>query len=87
MTTTGLTGADLAVANPDYAFFKTELKADGNTLTGTLSRDVTKSFASYADTANGRSIAGALEGAASGPLFDSLIGASKPMCRTPTVAW
>ena len=77
VTTTGLTGADLAVANPDYAFFKTELKADGNTLTGTLSRDVTKSFASYADTANGRSIAGALEGAASGPLFDSLIGASK----------
>ena len=48
VTTTGVTGDDLAVANPDYAFFKTELKAEGNTLTGTLSRDETKSFATYA---------------------------------------
>lgn len=54
VTTTGVTGDDLAVANPDYAFFKTELKAEGNTLTGTLSRDETKSFATYAQNANGQ---------------------------------
>ena len=65
------------VANPDYAFFKTELKAEGNTLTGTLSRDETKSFATYAQNANGQAIAGALEGAAGGALYDALIGASK----------
>lgn len=77
VTTTGVTGDDLAVANPDYAFFKTELKAEGNTLTGTLSRDETKSFATYAQNANGQAIAGALEGAAGGALYDALIGASK----------
>ena len=77
VTTTGVTGDDLAVANPDYAFFKTELKAEGSTLTGTLSRDETKSFATYAQNANGQAIAGALEGAAGGALYDALIGASK----------
>lgn len=77
VTTTGVTGADLAVANPDYAFFKTELKAEGNKLTDTLSRDETKSFATYAQNANGQAIAGALEGAAGGALYDALIGASK----------
>lgn len=77
VTTTGVTGADLAVANPDYAFFKTELKAEGNKLTGTLSRDETKSFATYAQNANGQAIAGALEGVAGGALYDALIGASK----------
>lgn len=77
VTTTGVTGDDLAVANPDYAFFKTELKAEGNTLTGTLSRDETKSFATYAQNANGQAIAGALEGTAGGALYDALIGASK----------
>lgn len=77
VTTTGVTGADLAVANSDYAFFKTELKAEGNKLTGTLSRDETKSFATYAQNANGQAIAGALEGAAGGALYDALIGASK----------
>lgn len=77
VTTTGVTGDDLAVANPDYAFFKTELKAEGNTLTGTLSRDETKSFATYAQNANGQAIAGALEGAAGGALYDALIGAAK----------
>lgn len=77
VTTTGVTGADLAVANPDYAFFKTELKAEGNKLTGTLSRDETKSFATYAQNANSQAIAGALEGAAGGALYDALIGASK----------
>lgn len=77
VTTTGVTGADLAVANPDYAFFKTELKAEGSKLTGTLSRDETKSFATYAQNANGQAIAGALEGAAGGALYDALIGASK----------
>lgn len=77
VTTTGVTGDDLAVANPDYAFFKTELKAEGNTLTGTLSRDETKSFATYAQNANGQAIAGTLEGAAGGALYDALIGASK----------
>lgn len=58
VTTSGVTGADLAVANPDYAFFKTELKAEGGKLTGTLSRDETKSFATYAQNANGQAIAG-----------------------------
>lgn len=77
VTTTGVTGDDLAVANPDYAFFKTELKAEGNKLTGTLSRDETKSFATYAQNANGQAIAGALEGAAGGALYDALIDASK----------
>ena len=77
VTTNGVTGADLAVANPDYAFFKTELKAEGDKLTGTLSRDETKSFATYAQNGNGQAIAGALEGAAGGALYDALIGASK----------
>lgn len=77
VTVDKVTGADLAVANPDYAFFKTELKADGNKLTGTLSRDKNASFATYAQNANGHAIAGALEAAGNGALYDTLIGASK----------
>ena len=77
VTVDKVTGADLAVANPDYAFFKTELKADGNKLTGTLSRDKNASFATYAQNANGQAIAGALEAAGNGALYDTLIGASK----------
>ena len=77
VTVDKVTGADLAVANPDYAFFKTELKAEGNKLTGTLSRDKNASFATYAQNANGHAIAGALEAAGNGALYDTLIGASK----------
>ena len=77
VTVDKMTGADLAVANPDYAFFKTELKAEGNKLTGTLSRDKNASFATYAQNANGHAIAGALEAAGNGALYDTLIGASK----------
>ena len=77
VTVDKVTGADLAVANPDYAFFKTELKAEGNKLTGTLSRDKNTSFATYAQNANGHAIAGALEAAGNGALYDTLIGASK----------
>ena len=77
VTVDKVTGADLAVANPDYAFFKTELNVDGNKLTGTLSRDKNASFATYAQNANGHAIAGALEAAGNGALYDTLIGASK----------
>lgn len=72
-----VTGANLATANSDYAFFKAELKADGNKLTGTLSRDKNASFATYAQNSNGHAIASALEAAGNGALYDTLIGASK----------
>ena len=72
-----ITGDKLAVANPDYAFFKTDLKVEGNKLTGTLSRDETKHFATYALNDNGHAIAGALEAAGKGGLYDALIGGTK----------
>lgn len=74
---TKVTGDKLAVANPDYAFFKTDLKVEGNKLTGTLSRDETKHFATYALNDNGHAIAGALEAAGKGGLYDALIGGTK----------
>lgn len=77
VTVTNVVGADLAVANPDYAFFKTELKADDKKLTGTISRDETKSFATYASDANGSAIAAALEAAGDGDVFDTLLLSSK----------
>lgn len=74
---TKVTGDKLAVANPDYAFFKTDLKVEGNKLTGTLSRDETKHFATYALNDNGHAIAGVLEAAGKGGLYDALIGGTK----------
>ena len=84
VTTTGVTGADLAVANPDYAFFKTELKAEGNKLTGTLSRDETKSFATYAQNANGQARLKALRAVRSTTL--SLV-LRRVMLPRPTTLW
>lgn len=77
VTVGSVTGDKYVVEQADYAFFTGDVKVDGNTLTGTLSRDETKSFATYAQNANGQAIAGALEGAAGGALYDALIGASK----------
>lgn len=77
VTVSGVTGLDLAVANPDYAFFKTEMTVEGNKLTGTLSRDEAANFATYANTANGLAIANALESAGTGVIYDALIGGTK----------
>ena len=79
LTSENLTGGDLAAAveNPDYAFFKTDAKIEGNTLTGTLSRDESKSFATYATNDNGHAIASALETAGKGGLYDAMIGGTK----------
>ncbi|EJW89793.1 hypothetical protein EVA_22100, partial [gut metagenome] len=49
----------------------------GNKLTATISRDEKTSFVTYANNANGQAIAGALETAGSGALYDAIIGGSK----------
>ena len=73
-----LTGLDTAVANPDYALFKTELTFDetSSILTGTLSADKSLSLANYG-SGNGRKIGQAIDAERTGALFESLLSASK----------
>ena len=78
LTVEKLEGFDLAVANPDYALFKTELVFDEATssLTGTLSRNEAVTLASYG-SGNGNKIGQAVEGAGTGDFYDSLLPATK----------
>ncbi|MFZ1871290.1 MAG: autotransporter domain-containing protein [Chania sp.] len=76
VTADRLTGADKAIAIPQYAFFKTDVDISGNSLTASFGRNKDVTFASYASSHNGRSIGHAIEGSGSGALFDSLLMAS-----------
>lgn len=77
VTATSLEGAELAVANPDYAFFTTSWTVDGNKLTGTLERDETKTVASYATTDIGRNVANVIGASTDSAIFGALVGRTK----------
>ncbi len=76
VTADKLEGADLAVANPDYAFFDTDIKVEGNKLSSTLTRN-DDSVAAFARTASGAAIASVLEANTDSKLFASVVDATK----------
>lgn len=76
VTADKLEGADLAVANPDYAFFDTDIKVEGNKLSSTLTRN-DDSVAAFARTSSGAAIASVLEVNTDSKLFASVVDATK----------
>ena len=54
-------------------FFKYGLSAQGNTITGTLTRDTSKSLTDFATNANELAVASALDQMADGKVFDALL--------------
>lgn len=76
VTASKLEGAELAVANPDYAFFDTDIKVDGNKLSSTLMRS-DASVATYANSASGASIAATLEKNTDSKLFADMVSSTK----------
>lgn len=76
VTADKLEGADLAVANPDYAFFDTDIKVEGNKLSSTLTRN-DDSVAAFARTSSGAAIASVLEANTDSKLFASVVDATK----------
>ncbi len=76
VTASKLEGAELAVANPDYAFFDTDIKVEGNKLSSTLTRS-DASVATYANSASGASIATALESNTDSKLFADMVSSTK----------
>lgn len=84
VTATKLEGADLAVANPDYAFFKTDIAvdADANKLTATITRDEDATVASYANSDIGAAVGNVIEGATDSAIFASMVGATKDQVRS-----
>lgn len=76
VTADKLEGAELAVANPDYAFFDTDIKVEGNKLSSTLTRN-DDSVAAFARTASGAAIASVLEANTDSKLFASVVDATK----------
>ena len=79
----GLTGADVAVVDPDYAFFDTtiEVNAEGNRIDATLSRSE-NTAASYASGHNQAELAGALMANADSAVFTEMLGATKDQVRS-----
>ncbi len=84
VTADKLEGADLAVANPDYAFFKTDIAvdADANKLTATITRDEDATVASYANSDIGAAVGNVIEGATDSAIFASMVGATKDQVRS-----
>lgn len=78
VTVDNIEGLDKAVT-PDYAFLTTDLTLEGNTLTGTLSRNKDATLASLAQNRNQVNVANAL--GENSPLFLSLMTASKGEVR------
>ena len=76
VTASKLEGAELAVANPDYAFFDTDIKVEGNKLSSTLTRS-DASVATYANSASGASIAATLEKNTDSKLFADMVSSTK----------
>lgn len=76
VTADKLEGADLAVANPDYAFFDTDIKVEGNKLSSTLTRN-DDSVATFTRTSSGAAIASVLEANTDSKLFASVVDATK----------
>lgn len=84
VTAAKLEGADLAVANPDYAFFKTDIAVDAgsNKLTATITRDENATVASYANSDIGAAVGNVIEGATDSAIFASMVGATKDQVRS-----
>ena len=72
----GATGLDrLELSNDPLPFAKTTLSVDNaiKTISTTVERDESKTFASYASNANEESVAKALEALGAGTIFDSIV--------------
>lgn len=82
VTAEKLEGADLAVANPDYAFFKTDIKHEGNKLSATITRDKDVSVASYANSDVGEAVGQVINGATDSAIFASMVGGTKDQVRS-----
>ena len=81
VTAEKLEGADLVIANPDYAFFTTDIKTEGNKVTATLTRDEDVSVSTYATSDNGSAIANVIGGATDSAIFASMVGGTKDQVR------
>lgn len=81
VTAEKLEGADLVIANPDYAFFTTDIKTEGNKVTATLTRDEDVSVSTYASSDNGSAIANVIGGATDSAIFASMVGGTKDQVR------
>ena len=79
----GITGADVIVVNPDYAFFDTtvEVNAEGNRIDTTLSRSE-NTAATYASGHNQAELANALMTNTDGAVFTEMLGATKGQVRS-----
>ena len=82
VTAEKLEGADLALANPDYAFFKTDIKHEGNKLSATITRDKDVSVASYANSDVGEAVGQVINGATDSAIFASMVGGTKDQVRS-----
>jgi subtilase-type serine protease len=73
-TITGNTVTDFAhaVISPTYVFLETTLDLSGNTISATLSKNATASYAAYGNDANERAIAGVLDKNPSGNFYNAL---------------
>lgn len=80
--TDGLTGADVAVVNPDYAFFDTTINVneEEGRIDATLSRSE-NTAASYAASSNQVDLANALTANTDSAVFTDLVGATKSQVR------
>ena len=81
VTAEKLEGADLVIANPDYAFFNTAIKTEGNKVTATITRDEDVSVSTYASSDNGSAIANVIGGATDSAIFASMVGGTKDQVR------
>lgn len=78
----GLTGADVAVVNPDYAFFDTtiDVNEEEGRIDATLSRSE-NTAASYAASSNQVDLANALTANTDSAVFADMVGATKGQVR------
>lgn len=83
VTAAEMTGADVTVVNPDYAFFDTtiEVNTEGKRIDATLSRSE-NTAASYAAGHNQAELAGALMANTDGAVFTEMLGATKEQVRS-----
>ena len=81
-TKDGLTGADVAVVNPDYAFFDTtiDVNEEEGRIDATLSRSE-NTAASYAASSNQVDLANALTANTDSAVFADMVGATKDQVR------
>jgi subtilase-type serine protease len=72
VTATTLTGFDKAVVAPNYAFLDLDVTLTANTLTGSLTKNATATYAGYGADSNGRTIGRVIDQNRAGGLYEAL---------------